>query len=556
MFTHLSVRHFATVDQLELEPEPGLTVISGETGAGKSVIIDALSLTLGERADSAVVRPGCDRAEVLTTFDVADNPAARAWLGERELDNGNECLLRRTVRADGRSRAYINGTPTPLTEVRELGEMLISIHSQHEHQALLRKETHRQLLDNFGEAGAQAEQVRDHWRAWQKARRAHDQALAGAREQTERQELLRFQLEELDALALTEGELPELEQEQQRLGNAEALIRLCQQAVTALYDGDEGTCNDQLGQVSHWVEEARRSDDALATVFDTVESARLQVEAAADDLRHYLEKLDLDPQRLSQVEERLDQTYTLARKHRLRPEELIEHHRKLAEEANTLEHFDEHLEALAAAEQTAREAYMESARALGRRRREAGTRLTQQIQKQLKALGMKAARLETVLEESKPGPDGLEEVEFRFSANPGQPLRALAKVASGGELSRVSLAIQVICARNLTVPSLVFDEVDVGVGGGVAEIVGRLLRELGEHAQVLCITHQPQVAAQGHQHWQVHKIQGKDTTHTRIQSLDTGARVEEVARMLGGVEITESTLTHAREMLDKGQRVA
>ena len=213
-------------------------------------------------------------------------------------------------------------------------------------------------------------------------------------------------------------------------------------------------------------------------------------------------------------------------------------------------------EALAAAEQTARETYMESARALGRRRREAGTRLTQQIQKQLKALGMKAARLETVLEESKPGPDGLEEVEFRFSANPGQPLRALAKVASGGELSRVSLAIQVICARNLTVPSLVFDEVDVGVGGGVAEIVGRLLRELGEHAQVLCITHQPQVAAQGHQHWQVHKIQGKDTTHTRIQSLDTGARVEEVARMLGGVEITESTLTHAREMLDKGQRVA
>ncbi|HAD63265.1 MAG TPA: DNA repair protein RecN, partial [Alcanivorax sp.] len=438
----------------------------------------------------------------------------------------------------------------------ELGEMLISIHSQHEHQALLRKETHRQLLDNFAEAGAQAEQVRDHWRAWQKARRAHDQALAGAREQTERQELLRFQLEELDALALSEGELPELEQEQQRLGNAEALIRLCQQAVTALYDGDEGTCNDQLGQVSHWVEEARRSDDALATVFDTVESARLQVEAAADDLRHYLEKLDLDPQRLSQVEERLDQTYTLARKHRLRPEELIEHHRKLAEEANTLEHFDEHLEALAAAEQTARETYMESARALGRRRREAGTRLTQQIQKQLKALGMKAARLETVLEESKPGPDGLEEVEFRFSANPGQPLRALAKVASGGELSRVSLAIQVICARNLTVPSLVFDEVDVGVGGGVAEIVGRLLRELGEHAQVLCITHQPQVAAQGHQHWQVHKIQGKDTTHTRIQSLDTGARVEEVARMLGGVEITESTLTHAREMLDKGQRVA
>ncbi|ASK35224.1 DNA repair protein RecN [Alloalcanivorax mobilis] len=556
MLTHLSVRHFATVDQLELEPENGLTVISGETGAGKSVLIDALSLTLGERADSAVVRPGCERAEVLATFHLQDNPAARAWLTERELDNGDECLLRRTVRADGRSRAYVNGTPTPLTDVRALGEQLISVHSQHEHQALLRKETHRALLDNVAEAGPLSLAVATLWRDWQAARRAHDQALADAREQNERQELLRFQLEELDALALAEGELAELEQEQQRLGNAEALIRLCQQSVSALYDGEENTCNDQLGQVSHWLDEARASDEGLAEAFETVESARLQVEAAAEALRHYLERLDLDPERLNQVEERLSQAYSLARKHRLRPEELVEHHRKLASEADTLEHFDEHLEALASAEAQAKNTYMESARELSRQRREAATGLNQQVQKQLKALGMKAARLETVLSETKPGADGLEEVEFQFTANPGQPLRPLAKVASGGELSRVSLAIQVICARNLTVPSLVFDEVDVGVGGGVAEIVGRLLRELGGHAQVLCITHQPQVAAQGHQHWQVHKIQGKSTTHTRIHTLEPAARIEEVARMLGGVEITESTRAHASEMLDKGQKTA
>ncbi|MQX51676.1 DNA repair protein RecN [Alcanivorax sediminis] len=553
MLTHLSVRHFATVDQLELEPENGLTVISGETGAGKSVIIDALGLTLGDRADSSVVRHGHDRAEVLATFDVSDNPAAQQWLAERELDDDNQCLLRRTVRADGRSRAYINGTPTPLAEVRELGERLISIHSQHEHQALLKKEAHRQLLDNYADARELAVTVREQWRSWQKARRAHDDALNQAREQNEREELLRFQLEELDALGLQQGELAELEQEQQRLANADSLIRICQQSLNALYEGDDGTCNDHLSQVSHWLDDARRQDDGLGNVADAVESARLQVEAAAEDLRHYLERLDLDPERLNQVEERLSQCYTLARKYRIRPEELVEHHQNLLNESEALGNVDAHLHALAEAESAAEKQYMDSALKLGKARRSAGKTLTQQVQKQLTALGMKAAVMEARLSECNPGADGLEEVEFLFTANPGQPLKALGKVASGGELSRVSLAIQVICARNLTVPSLVFDEVDVGVGGGVAEIVGRLLRELGSHAQVLCITHQPQVASQGHQHWQVHKIQGDDTTHTRIHGLDEAARIEELARMLGGVEITESTRTHAKEMLSKAQ---
>ena len=538
MLTHLSVRHFATVDQLELEPENGLTAISGETGAGKSVIIDALGLTLGDRADSSIVRHGHDRAEVLATFDVSDNPAARQWLADRELDDDDQCLLRRTVRADGRSRAYVNGTPTPLAEVRELGERLISIHSQHEHQALMKKEAHRQLLDNFADARDLANTVREHWRHWQKARRAHDDALNQAREQNEKEELLRFQLEELDALALQDGELEQLEQEQQRLGNAESLIRTCQQSLNALYEGDDGTCNDHLSQVSHWLDEARNQDEGLATIPDTVESARL---------------LDLDPERLAQVEERLSQSYTLARKHRIRPEELVEHHRQLLAESDALGNVDAHLHALSEQEAAAQQQYMDSARQLSKARRSAAKNLTQQVQKQLTALSMKAAKLEAQLGECAPGADGLEDVEFLFSANPGQPLKALGKVASGGELSRVSLAIQVICARNLTVPSLVFDEVDVGVGGGVAEIVGRLLRELGSHAQVLCITHQPQVASQGHQHWQVHKIQGDDTTHTRIQGLDDNARIEELARMLGGVEITESTRTHAREMLSKAQ---
>ncbi|MBZ2189374.1 DNA repair protein RecN [Alcanivorax sp. JB21] len=553
MLTHLNVLNFATVDSLELEPGAGLTVITGETGAGKSVIIDALGLALGERADSAVVRPDSDRAEVQATFDIRHNPAARAWLAERELDDGDDCMLRRTVRPDGRSRAWINGSPMPLQEVRALGEMLISVHSQHEHQALLRRDAHRDLLDSFASAGEAASAVRQHWRSWQAARRAHEAALSQSREQHEREELLRFQLEELDALALQDNELATLETEQKRLGSAEDLIRLCQQSLSLLFDHDEGTVNDQLGQALSWLGDASHEDGTLAGVLGSVESARLQVEAAADDLRHYLDRLDIDPERLAQVEERLSQVYTLARKHRVRPEELYQRHQQLREEAHTLAHYDDHLAGLEAAETAARTEYESAARLLSDKRRSKGPELASGVVSHLKALGMRGARLEVMLTPCDPGADGNEIVEFLFTANTGQPLRPLAKVASGGELSRVSLAIQVICARVLTVPCLVFDEVDVGVGGGVAEIVGRLLRELGSHAQVLCITHQPQVAALGHQHWHVHKKQNRKNTQTRIATLAHDDRTSELARMLGGVEMTDSTLAHAREMLEKAQ---
>lgn len=553
MLSHLGVRHFATVDTLALEPGPGLTAISGETGAGKSIIIDALGLALGERADSAVVRPGCERAEVEATFDLHDCPAARAWLVARELDQDDDCILRRTVRADGRSRAWINGTAVPLTDVRELGQLLISIHSQHEHQSLLRNDAQRALLDSFAGNEALLRQLGNQWRQWRQARDAHEQALSAARELGERQELLRFQLEELDAFALGEQELAELETEQKRLANAEQLIRLCQQSLDMLYAGEEATVSDQLSRTEQWLGEAMGGDDSLNPVLASVESARLQVEAAAEDLRHYLDRLDLDPARLQQVEERLDQAYTLARKHRVRAEDLYQHHRALTTEASQLAHHDQHLQALELAEREAEHAFQQSAAELGERRRQHAGKLARGVLGHLKLLGMPGARLEVLLQATQPGPSGLEEVQFQFTANPGQPLRPLARVASGGELSRISLAIQVICARSLTVPSLVFDEVDVGVGGGIAEIVGRLLRELGEHAQVLCITHQPQVASLGHRHWQVLKAQSKTSTRTEVLALDQEQRVAEVARMLGGVEITESTLAHAREMVVKSQ---
>ena len=553
MLTHLSVRNFATVETLELEPRTGLTVITGETGAGKSVIMSALGLALGDRADSTVVRHGAERAEVRAVFDLEACPQARHWLAERELDDGDECILRRTVRADGRSRGYINGSPMPLTDVRDLGEYLISIHSQHEHQALLRREAQRELLDSYAGATGLARELRQHWRAWQQAKKEHQRALDNARDQQEREELLRFQLEELDALALGESELPTLEGEQKRLANAESLIHLCQKSLGLLYDSEENSINDQLGQTCAWLTDASDEDDALNGVLNGVESARLQIEAAADDLRHYLDRLELDPERLKQVEERLGQTFSLARKHRVRPEELYRHHQQLLADAGTLANIDEHLAELEQAELKGRDIYEASARQLSDRRRSKARALAKGVLSHLKALGMEGARLEVALEACEPGADGVETVEFLFTANPGQPMRPLAKVASGGELSRISLAIQVICAQTLTVPSLVFDEVDVGVGGGIAEIVGRLLRELAGHAQVLCITHQPQVASQGQHHWHVLKEQDKKTTHTRILALERKQRVSEVARMLGGVEMTDSTLAHAEEMLEKGR---
>lgn len=553
MLNELSLRHFATVDRLTLTPTSGLTAITGETGAGKSILIDALALALGRRGDSDQVRAGHQRAEFCASFLLDDNPAARAWLEEHELDDEDICQLRRTISADGRSRAWINGRPCSLQEVRQLADRLVSIHSQHEHQLLLQKDHQRQLLDDFAAAGSLAEKVARCWQSWQAASRDYKKALESANASSERESLLRFQLEELDELALVEGELGELEGEQKRLSHAGQLLQLCQQSLTLLYEDEQQSIDSQLNQATQMVQEASRQDEQLSGIVDGIESARLQLEASADDLRHYLDKLEQDPQRLSEVESRLDRIYQLARKHRIRPEELVAHHQQLQQEACDLGNIDARLEQLEAAEKQAEADYQQAADKLGsKRRREAG-KLSREILGHLRQLGMQGARLELTLEACPASRHGNEQLAIQFSANPGQPLRPLAKVASGGELARVSLAIQVACAERLTLPCLIFDEVDVGVGGGVAEVVGQLLRQLGKRAQVLCITHQPQVASQGHQHWQVHKQQEKSSTLTHIADLPDTERVEELARMLGGVELTTATRQHAAEMLSQGQ---
>lgn len=554
MLTQLSIRHFATIDQLELDAHAGLTVITGETGAGKSIVIDALAQALGQRGSSDQVRPGHERAELTAGFSLDDNPHAQQWLAERLLDDDeNICQLRRTLSRDGRSRAWINGRPCTLQEVKALADLLISIHSQHEHQQLLQKERQRDLLDSYADARSLADATATGWRHWQQASRAHAELLAEAANRCERDELLRFQLQELDALALEDTELAQLEAEQKRLANAGQLIQQCQQSLALLFDAEEHSVNDLVGQSSHWLFDAAIQDPALTSIAEGVDAARLQLEATCDDLRHYLDKLELDPARLTQVEERLDSIYTLARKYRVRPEELAAHHQQLLQSRDQLEGLDARLAQLEADERQAGCSYQKAAAALSSRRRQQAGKLNSGILKQLKMLGMKSASLEVSLLACEPGVHGTETVEMLFSANPGQPPRPLSKVASGGELSRLSLAIQVVCAERLTLPCLVFDEVDVGVGGGIAENVGTLLRQLGHKAQVLCITHQPQVASQGHQHWRVHKQQGKTRTDTSIGKLEADERIEEIARMLGGVKLTAATRQHAEEMLDHGQ---
>lgn len=552
MLKYLSIRHFATIELLELEPEAGLTVITGESGAGKSILIDALALALGYRGDSDQIRPGNDRAEFSASFALATNPAANAWLIEHDMDDGEICQLRRVLGADGRSRGWINGRSCTLQELRQLADLLISIHSQHEHQLLLQKEHQRNLLDAFAGAENLVAQTATAWHAWQAARLAHTTALDEAARRNEKEELLRFQLQELDELALGEHELVELESEQKRLANASQLIQLCQQALALLHEAEESTASDLLGRGLQLVQEASRQDHSLTAVVEGIDSARLQLEATVSDLQHYLDRLELDPERLAQVEAHLDTVYSLARKHRVKPEQLFAHHQQLQQNAAELVHLDQRLEQLEAIEKTTRQDYDKQAQALSSVRRQQAAEFTRSVLEQLQPLGMAGAKLDITLEPSAASVHGLEQVEFQFTANPGLPLKALAKVASGGELSRVSLAIQVASAERLTLPCLVFDEVDVGVSGAVAEAVGQLLRRLGRKAQVLCITHQPQVASQGHQHWQVHKELGEITT-TGIALLTSTARVEEIARMLGGAELTTSTRKHAREMLEHGQ---
>ncbi|MBE01734.1 DNA repair protein RecN [uncultured Marinobacter sp.] len=554
MLTQLTVSNYAIAERIELQFRQGMTALTGETGAGKSIVLDALGLALGDRADAGAVRHGAKRADITATFDISRVPEARAWLERHELDDDNDCILRRVISRDGRSRAYINGQPCPLTHLRALGGLLMDIHSQHQHQSLLRKDTHRKLLDEFAGAQALAGEVHAAWKSWQQARQRLEQRRQHADEAEARLQLLRYQVEELDRLALADDELGQLEQEQARLSQADT-VRHRSHLAAELCVGEETSAADLVRQALQQLEQLPVEIPALADTLQMLTEARIQIAEAGDNLRRFVDDYDADPARLADVEERLSAIYQLARKHRVAPEALPALHRQLAEELAELDAGEGSLEQLEAELDRHRQAFETLANRLSEARQQAAADLDQRIGEELARLGMPLVQFVTHLarHDDEPAPHGWEDIEFLVSANPGQPARALAKVASGGELSRISLAIQVVVAQTSTTPTLVFDEVDVGIGGGTAEVVGRLLRTLGSHGQVICVTHLPQVAAQSHQHLFVSKFTEQDTTYSRIEALDDQGRISEVARMLGGVDVTEQTLAHAREMFSRGQ---
>ena len=560
MLRHLTVKDFVIVDRLELEFAAGFGALTGETGAGKSILIDALALTLGERADAGVVRAGCDKAEVAATFDIAALPAVAAWLAANDLDGDEELILRRVVDAGGRSRAYINGSPATVQQLREVGEWLVDIHGQHAHQSLLRADAQRSLLDAHAGLSEVVAEVGVAWKVWRDAEQALRAASEGVETLQRERDQLQWQIGELEALAFGEDEWATLDVEHRRLGHAASLIEGAQYALAVLAD-DEAACERQIDGVAGRLSGLAEYDPALAEVAGLLASVQAELSDAVSTLRRYADRVDLDPARLAEVERRMDAVMANAKKFRVQPGELPG---LLAGWRQRLAELDESadLAALEGKLAAAGKAYRAMAEKLSAGRQKAATEMGLAVSEVMRQLALSSGRFEVALlplaDRGTPGDflragmHGLEQVEFRIGGLAGNEAKPLAKVASGGELSRISLAIQVLTSRSAAVPTLIFDEVDVGIGGGVAEIVGRLLRELGSERQVLCVTHLPQVAAQANWQWQVSKSMRDGATLSAIRQLDEAGRVEEVARMLGGIEITDITLQHARELLGFG----
>ncbi|WP_135382098.1 DNA repair protein RecN [Vibrio tasmaniensis] len=551
MLAHLSVNNFAIVKSLQLELSKGMTTITGETGAGKSIAIDALGLCLGGRSDAGMVRQGEEKTEVSAAFLLENNLHATRWLEDNELLDGGECILRRTISKEGRSRAFINGSPVPLSQLKSLGQLLINIHGQHAHHQLMKSDYQMAMLDQYAGHLNLLKSTRNAYQAWRQADNHLKELRENSQQNQAQKQLLEYQIKELNELSIGEEEYEDLEQEHKRLSNSGELATTCQQAIELIYEGEEVNALGILQSANNSLIQLAELDERLAELPNLLSEAIIQIEETNNELRTYLDSIDVDPGRMAYVEERFSKVMSMSRKHHVLPEELYKHHQDLLQQVEALDCSDEKLEELANEVENQYQSFVAKSEKLNKSRTRYAKELNKLITQSMHELSMEKAQfaIEVNNTNTHPSPLGMDNVTFIVSTNPGQPMQPIAKVASGGELSRISLAIQVITAQKVDTPSLIFDEVDVGISGPTAAVVGKMLRKLGESTQVMCVTHLPQVAGCGHQQLFVAKNTKSGKTETQMHTLDEQQRVSELARLLGGSQITESTLANAKELL-------
>lgn len=555
MLTQLTINNFAIVRQLEIELAKGMSVITGETGAGKSIAIDALGLCLGQRIETSMVREGQERAEICATFFIEPTNPAYQWLQEQELqdpDNPSDCILRRVINADGRSKAFINSTPVSASQLKEIGQYLIHINGQHASQLLLKNDYQLQLVDTFAHHNDLLAQMREDYRAWKNLQTQVKNFQQKVAENEAKKQLLQYQVEELDEFALRPNEYLELEEDQRRLSNSEQLTQLSQSALQLLSENETVSIDSMLYRATQYIDELSELDPRYVSVQIMLNDALILVQEATSEVQHLASHIEQDPMLLQEIEQRLGQALQLARKHNVKPEELVEWHQKLKAELTALLDFSESEERLILEEKSAFEKMQHTTKQLHESRCQAAGKLAQQVTHSIKGLAMENAEffIEVNSDLTKVAANGADNVVFTLRSNLGQQAQPLAKVASGGELSRISLAIQVLTSDQSAIPTLIFDEVDVGISGKTASVVGKLLRQLGDKCQVLCVTHLPQVACHGHHQFNVEKFTVDDKTETKMTALSQEERVPALARLLGGSEITDLALANAQEMLD------
>ena len=553
MLKYLHIKNFAIIESLELEFHHGLSVLTGETGAGKSIIIDAIGLVLGDRADNNFIRADKDSAEITLIIEIDQTSAITEWLKTQELETDNECILRRVIRRDGKSRAYINSAPVPIKTLKELGEHAINIYGQNAHQNLMNQRTQRELVDQFANHNKELKQLSELYDRWRDTKNKYDHISAHSSDMQATIELLRYQVQELDQLDLQEGEIEKLEQNFKRLSNADSLKQSALQAYYELKNDESNDICNRLNTVCAEINNIAQDDINLKNIQQTLNEANITLDECANELRDYAEKVEINAEELAFTEERLGAIDQVARKHKINPGEIPELHTRLDNELQGLTQPEYDVDALYALLQTTKEEYKTLATKISQKRHKVAKKISREVTASLAKLGMEKAKLEVEvieLPEDNVTSYGIDKVEFRVQTNPGSKMLPLSQVASGGELSRISLAIQVIAADKLNMPVIIFDEVDAGVGGAVAEVVGLELQNIAHNRQVLCITHLAQVAAKAHHHYRVNKQSATQETASAIEYLDSSARITEIARMLGGVKLTENTFLHAREMLE------